>query len=175
MDAALLGTLFAVAFVAAYLAVPFNPTIPGTPLQIRPEPLVLILALPFRRYAVAGAAGGVLLHNVALRLSPEITPIFALAQTATALAAGLLGAFVWSRVHGPIRVTAAPAAFVALFVPVLGLASAVEIGASPIAEMEHILEEVLVPQLLLGPVALAAWELQATRARTAASAEEPPG
>ncbi len=161
----LVGSVFLAAFVAAYLVVPFNPTIPGTRIQMRPEPLVLVLAFPFGRTAVVGAAGGVLVHNVAFRLSLEITPFFVIAQTATALVAGLVGVSAWTRVTSTSRVLVAPAAFVAVFVPVLGIASAIEIGASPLEEMLHIFEEVLIPQLLAGPLALAG--LESTRARFA--------
>ncbi len=165
LDSVLLGTLFLVGFVVAYLAIPFNPTIPGTEVQLRPEPLVLILALPFGRRGVFGATAGVLVHDLAFRLGPDITPFFSGAQTLTALVAGLVGAYVWTRLPSPFRAAGAPAAFVAVFVPLLGLASALELRDSPLDEMRHIFVEVLVPQLLLGPPLLAAWELRAHRTR----------
>ncbi len=158
LDGLLRGSLFFVAFVVAYLAVPFNPMIPGTSLQLRPEPIVLILALPFGRSGVLGASGGVLAHDIAFRLGPEITPFFTIAQTAAALAAGLVAASVWMRVRPPLRWAAVPAVFAVIFIPVLGLASAFEIHGPVAEEMLHIFDEVLVPQLLLGPLALAAWD-----------------
>ncbi|MGQ0797437.1 MAG: hypothetical protein ACT4OI_06215 [Methanobacteriota archaeon] len=167
-DSFLVAILFVAAFVVAYLAVPFNPTVPNTQIQVRPEPLVLILAIPFGRSAVVGSAGGVLVHNAMFRLGPEITPLFTIAQTAMALVAGLFGTEVWRHAVSPLRQLLTPAAFVGVFAPTLGILSAVELGANPSEEILHIFEEVLIPQLLIGPLGLAGLEFARTRLKAPA-------
>ncbi|MBI4417001.1 MAG: hypothetical protein HY557_08460 [Euryarchaeota archaeon] len=157
----LVAAIFLGGFLLAYLAVPFNPTIPGTSFQVRPEPLVLILALPVGRTALGGATAGMLVHNFAFRLGPEITPFFAIAQTATVLLAGAVGILVWRQFAPPVRGVVTPLAFVAVFVPILGFLSAAELQAIPAVEMGHIFEETFVPQLIVGPAALLLYDTRA--------------
>ncbi len=134
---------------------------------------MLILALPFGRKGVFGATAGVLVHDFAFCLGAEITPFFSLAQTLTALVAGLVGASAWTRLRSPLRAAGGPAAFVAVFMTLLGLASAFGLRDSPLDEIRHVIVEVLVPQLLLGPPLPATWDLRARCARPIRSGMSP--
>jgi hypothetical protein len=147
-------------FVLAYLlvappVVPGNPRLFGTSFELRPEPFVLVLALAAGRRGLVGASAGVLAHNLLFRLGPEVSVPYSFVQTAVVLGSGWLALAVldarprWRPLLGPSILSVG-------LLTVLPVYAAWEFGTSAAAEAWHTFEEILVPVLLLGPLALVA-------------------
>jgi hypothetical protein len=176
------SAIFLLVFIGAYLAtviastygpVPANLWLGGDHgFQLRPEPVIIPLALAFGWPAVIGASVGVLLHNLLFRIVPGgVTLAFSIAQTGVAAAGGYAALLIRRWVPRPYNNLAATWAVTAFFVLVLGTFASFEYAnTSVLHEWNHILREVLLPFNVLGLIIL---EVLETRRRgVARSAQE---
>lgn len=137
-------------YLSQVTSLPPDPEIGGG-ILVRPEVIVIPVAVAFGLPAILGTGAGVLAHNVLFRLVPGgVTPAFALLQTGVVIVAILLALLVRDRTPRPLNNLAATAALSVLLILPLGAFAAFEYGTALTEEWGHIVREVLLPINVLG-------------------------
>jgi hypothetical protein len=166
------STIFLLGFVGAYLSTVIVSTYTPAPanlwlggdhgFQLRPEPVVIPLALAFGWPAVMGTSAGVLLHNLLFRIVPSgVTLAFSIAQTIVAAVGGYTSLLVRRRIPRPYNNLAATWTMTAFFVLILGTFASFEYANTTVLhEWDHIFREVLLPFNVLGLIILEGLELR---------------
>ncbi len=144
---AFIGGYLSTVFLAQITPLPPNPTIGGPEgLLVRPEAVVVGVALAFGWPAALGTTVAVLVHNFAFRLVPGgITPAFALLQTLVIVVALYLGQWARGRARRPFNNLLATWVVSALLIVILGSFAAVEYGTAVLEEWWHLFLEVFLP------------------------------
>lgn len=149
---AFVGAYYSTVVASNYTPLPPNLWLGGEHgLQLRPEPVVIPVALAFGWPAIMGASLGVLVHNLLFRIAPGgITLAFSLAQTLVVAVGGYVSLILRNRVPRPYDNLVATWTLSAFVVLILGAVAAMEYGTTVFHEWDHILREVLLPINVFG-------------------------